>query len=66
MLELALSVVDKLPKLKDPEFVEEIRQQLSEGGLVDYVRKLQPKQFEILASIMDTEKKERQHLGDKS
>jgi len=59
LIEAGLLVADRLPHLKDPEFVAEVREQMKEGGLVDYVTKMTPKQFEILASIVETEKKER-------
>lgn len=57
LLSIGMIVCSNIHKIKDPELVEEIKQQLKEGGLVDYVSKLNPKEFEIIWSIIRTEAK---------
>jgi len=44
---------------KNPELMEEIQSQLSEGGLVDYVERMNWKQFQVVWSIFKTEAKAR-------
>lgn len=46
-------------KIKNPELLEEIHNQLKEGGLVDFVQRMNAKDFELISSIFDTEKKAR-------
>lgn len=59
LIEVGLIVEENVDKLKDPEIVAEIKAQLREGGLVDYIQHLNPKDLEILCSIVDTEQKAR-------
>ena len=44
---------------KNPELMEEIESQLSEGGLVDYAQRMSWKQFQIIWSIFKNEAKTR-------
>jgi metal-responsive CopG/Arc/MetJ family transcriptional regulator len=46
-------------KRKHPELLEEIHNQLIEGGLVDFVQRMNAKDFNIISSIFETEKKAR-------
>lgn len=63
LLEIGLIVFTHLneikEKLKHPELLEEIHNQLKEGGLVDYAQRMNPKDFNLISSIIETEKKAR-------
>jgi hypothetical protein len=55
LLEIALIVVEHKDILKDEHLKDEITQQLREGGLVDYFRKLTDKDLAIMNSIVRNE-----------
>lgn len=55
LIRIGLIVVNNIEKIEDPELVSEIRNQLHEGGLVDYVARLNPSQLEIIWSIVKNE-----------
>ena len=59
LLELALFIAENMKRIQDPELMSEIHSQLKEGGLVDYVQKLTPKDFEVIHSIFEVEHKSR-------
>lgn len=59
LLNIGLIVTERINEIQDPEIVSEIRAQLHEGGLVNYVKTLNPHQLEVLWSIVDTEMKDR-------
>lgn len=44
---------------KNPELMEELQSQLNEGGLVDYVQRMNWQQFQVVWSIFKTEAKSR-------
>jgi Arc/MetJ-type ribon-helix-helix transcriptional regulator len=44
---------------KNPELMEELQSQLSEGGLVDYVQRMKWQEFQVVWSIFKTEAKSR-------
>ncbi len=44
---------------KSPELMEELQTQLDEGGLVDYVQRMNWQQFQVVWSIFKTEAKSR-------
>lgn len=44
---------------KNPELMEELQSQLSEGGLVDYVQRMKWQEFQVVWSIFKTEAKAR-------
>lgn len=59
LLSVALIVIENLSKIEDPELVSELRAQIHEGGLVNYISSLNPHQLEVLWSLVDTEVKRR-------
>ncbi len=63
LLEVGLFLSERLSEIKEkrkhPELLEEIHNQLKEGGLVDYVQRMNPKDFDLISSIFETEKKDR-------
>lgn len=44
---------------KNPELMEELQGQLSEGGLVDYVQRMKWQEFQVVWSIFKTEARAR-------
>lgn len=59
LLELALFLAENMKRIQDPQLMTEIHSQLKEGGLVDFVQTLTPKDFEVIHSIFQTEWKSR-------
>lgn len=61
LLKIAIIVTKNIEKIKDPEFVAEVKAQFQEGGLVDYVERLNPRDLEILWSIVRNEHETRKN-----
>lgn len=55
LIRIGITVVNNISKIEDPELVSEITNQLHEGGLVDYVARLNPSQLEVIWSIVRNE-----------
>ena len=66
LIRIGLIVTNNIDKIEDPELVAEIRNQLHEGGLVDYVARLNPSQLEVIWSIVRNEIDSRKVLGLKA
>lgn len=59
LLSVALTVIDNLAKIEDPDLVRELRAQIHEGDLVNFIKSLNPYQLEVLWSFTDSEVKKR-------
>ena len=60
LLQIGLIVNQRVDTLQEPELVAEIKGQLKNGGLVDYLEHLNPSDFNVLWSIIQTEVKARE------
>lgn len=59
LLAIGLVTTNNIDKIQDPELVSELRSQIHEGNLVQYIESLNPSQIEVLWSIVDNEMKTR-------
>lgn len=62
LLELAFTIETKIGEVESmtPKDLEEIRHQLYEGKLVDWIQNMDPKKLEIMTDIFLVEKEARQ------
>ncbi|MGE5862211.1 MAG: hypothetical protein ACM31H_00425 [Nitrososphaerales archaeon] len=59
LLKIGWMVWKNIHKIKDPNLAVELKSQIEEGAIVDFVRKMNHREFDILTSIIKVESKER-------
>jgi hypothetical protein len=66
LLDISLLCVENWQKIQNPELVDELHRQFQEGTIVDDIQKMDRKQFEVLYSIFNDERKSRGYSKQES
>jgi len=62
MINVGLIINKNKQRLEDPKLMQELYGQLKEGGLVDFVSRMNPTDFNLVHSIIDTEFRNRRGM----